>query len=190
MTGRTAPAITGERTLYHGRASSLVEIGMIIRGKHTTKVALRQPDAVVVLPIMKRDRILLVEQYRPPIGRWMLQLPAGTLDPKELPASCASRELEEETGYKAASVQLMYTAYPLSNTTNTKVHYFIATGLDKGMQSLGERELIRNKVVRLPRLLRMMESNRIEDGNLMQAALYYVSFLRKEGRRLPWHGSS
>ncbi|KAL4226743.1 nudix hydrolase-like protein [Mactra antiquata] len=71
--------------------------------KRTTRLPGNTADAVVSIPILRRtlyyDCFVLVKQYRPPIKAYSLEFPAGLLDPKETPETCALRELKEETGY-------------------------------------------------------------------------------------------
>ena len=70
-------------------------------GKHTEREFIRHPGAVVILALFDDGRVLLERQYRYPIGKVLLEFPAGKLDPDEDELACAKRELQEETGYTA-----------------------------------------------------------------------------------------
>jgi len=93
-----------------------------------TYYAIAQPDYVVVLAMTPDQQILLVRQYRPAIERFSLELPAGMVDPGEDPKETAARELLEETGYPANSIELIgrgaTCASRISNTTHC---YFVRT---------------------------------------------------------------
>ena len=70
-------------------------------GKVATREFIRHPGAVMIVPLLDDGRLLMERQYRYPMGRVMLEFPAGKLDAGEPPFECAVRELEEETGYRA-----------------------------------------------------------------------------------------
>ncbi|MBP2657957.1 MAG: hydrolase [Firmicutes bacterium] len=70
-------------------------------GKKASREYIKHPGAVAVVPITQEGNIVLVRQYRYPIGKLLLEVPAGKLDKGEQPDECALRELEEETGYVA-----------------------------------------------------------------------------------------
>jgi ADP-ribose pyrophosphatase len=92
--------------------------------------AIGQPDYLVALAVMPDSRILLVRQYRPAIERLSLELPAGMLEPNEDPVSAIARELLEETGYPADTIELMgKNATCASRISNSTYSFFIRTGL-------------------------------------------------------------
>lgn len=109
-------------------------------GSQATREYVAHPGAVVVVPLLQgpdgRLRIVLERQYRYPVGRVMIELPAGKLDAGEDPLHCGQRELLEETGYQArewARAGQMHLAIAYSTEV---IHIYFARGL-----SLGERRL-------------------------------------------------
>jgi len=91
--------------------------------------AIAQPDYVVVLAVTPDSRVLLVRQYRPAIERFSLELPAGLLDPAEEPRAAAERELLEETGYPAETIELIGKGATCSSRISNTTHsFFIRTG--------------------------------------------------------------
>jgi ADP-ribose pyrophosphatase len=95
-----------------------------------TYYAIGQPDYLVALAVTPDSRILLVRQFRPTIERFSLELPAGMIDPGEAPDSAIARELLEETGYPAETVQLIGTsATCASRISNSTYSFFIRTGI-------------------------------------------------------------
>lgn len=92
----------GRRDVYDGRVVQLhVDEVELANGKLTSREVVEHADAVVVLPIDQSGRALLVRQYRYPIGKDLLEAPAGGIDPGEDPDEAAQRELQEEIGYRA-----------------------------------------------------------------------------------------
>lgn len=87
------------------------------------------PGGAVVLPIFDDGRILLVRQYRHPSGQWLFELPAGKLEHKEAPISCAQRELEEETGYTAATLEPLISIHTSPGFCSEVLHIFVARRL-------------------------------------------------------------
>ena len=80
-------------------------------GREHVRQIIRHPGAVVILPRRADGRVVLIRNYRPAVDRWVIELPAGTLEPGEDPISAAHRELAEETGYRARSMDcLLYTS--------------------------------------------------------------------------------
>lgn len=105
-------------------------------GSTGTREYVRHPGAVVVVPLLDDGRLVLERQYRYPVGRVMIEFPAGKLDGAEDPFLCARRELLEETGYSArewAYAGAMHLAIAYSTEI---IHIYFARGL-----SLGERQL-------------------------------------------------
>ncbi|QPF90298.1 NUDIX hydrolase [Bradyrhizobium commune] len=94
-----------------------------------TYYAVAQPDYVIALAITPDARLLLVRQYRPAIEQFSLELPAGMLDPNEDPDTAVARELLEETGYPAQTIELIGKGSTCSSRiSNTTYSFFIQTG--------------------------------------------------------------
>jgi ADP-ribose pyrophosphatase len=97
-------------------------------GKPYVRTVIEAPDWVNVVPITADDKVILVRQFR--FGTWSntLELPGGMVDPHESPAQAAPRELEEETGYRAATVSLLGVSHPNPAIFGNRLHSFLATG--------------------------------------------------------------
>ena len=83
-----------------------IETKTIRRGDGTTKTLerVRHGGAAVIVPVTDDGKVVMLRQYRPAVGAWIYELPAGTIEKGEKPARCAARELEEETGLVAGEV--------------------------------------------------------------------------------------
>eukprot|EP01103_Thecamoeba_quadrilineata_P005262 TRINITY_DN15085_c0_g1_i1.p1 TRINITY_DN15085_c0_g1~~TRINITY_DN15085_c0_g1_i1.p1 ORF type:complete len:207 (+),score=39.20 TRINITY_DN15085_c0_g1_i1:79-699(+) len=110
-----------------------------------SKEVVVHPGATVILPFLSDGRIILIRNYRFAIGKYLLELCAGTLDPNEEPHTCAARELEEETGYRADTITPFKPIpyfYSAPGFCTEKLHVFVARGLTHVGQNLTETEEI------------------------------------------------
>jgi len=135
------------------------------------------PGAAVILPILDDGRIVLLWNYRSAIDRELLELPAGTIDPPEQPAECAARELEEETGYRAAELRPLPPFFTTPGICTERMHAFVALGLAAGTAHPGPGERIRPELMEYSVALRAIEQGDIMDGKTIATLLYYDRFL-------------
>jgi len=138
------------------------------------------PGAVVILPILDADRIVLIENERPAVGRVLLELPAGTLEPGEDPLVCAGRELEEETGYRAARVDPLNTFFTSPGICTERMWCYVARDLTFVGQQLDESERIRPRIVPWRDALEMVRTGEIQDGKTIATLLFRHAYGREE----------
>lgn len=131
------------------------------------------PGAVLILPLLADGQVVLIRNYRFSAGAELLELPAGTLEPGEAPTACAARELEEETGYRAARLEPLCSFYTTPGFTNEFMHAFVATGLEKTAQRLEPTEQIRVEIMPLAAALEATADGRIADGKTIAALQVY-----------------
>ena len=115
--------------------------------KDTREVVLHQGGACV-LPIDDEQNIYLVKQFRYPFGKEIFEVPAGKINDGEQPLECAKRELSEETGFTAESIEPLAVAYATPAYCSEILSIYVATGLKKGQQKLDEGEFL--EVVKIP----------------------------------------
>ena len=145
------------------------------RGHVVEKVVYR--GAVVIVPV-EGDRLLLIRQYRPVVGEYLYEFPAGTLEPGESPEECALRELEEETGYRASILEKLGSFYSSPGYSTEVLHAYLATGLKRGSARPDEDEEIEGIVTfGVEELLRMVRDGEIKDAKTVTAFTLYL--LRK-----------
>ncbi|MEM2865676.1 MAG: NUDIX hydrolase [Candidatus Hadarchaeales archaeon] len=133
------------------------------------------PGAVAILPFLGGKRILLLKQYRPAIGKWIYEIPAGTLEKGEDLLACARRELEEETGYRAERMEKLFEMYLAPGYSTEKLHSFLASELHPTSPHRDWGEEIKVVKTTLPRALKMIRSNKIEDAKTIATILYFAS---------------
>jgi ADP-ribose diphosphatase len=111
-------------------------------GSHAMREYVVHPGAVAVVPVLDDGRLVMERQYRYPVGRVMLEFPAGKLDHGEPPLDCAVRELAEETGYRAREWAAACTLHNAIGYSTEVIHIVFARGLTAGVQALDHGELI------------------------------------------------
>lgn len=119
--------ISGE-VLFEGRMLRLErDTVRLPNGLETTREVVRHPGAVGIVAILDQY-VLMVSQYRYPVGQETLEIPAGKIDPQELPLDCAVRELREETGYRG-TMEHISTFYTTPGFTDEEMHLYLARDL-------------------------------------------------------------
>lgn len=134
------------------------------------------PAAVVVLPVLDARHVVLIRNERFAVGQTLWELPAGTLEPDEDPIACASRELVEEAGYRAARVEPLVKFYPTPGVCTEQMHAFVAQDLEQVGQDLDENERITVEVVEFEKALQMIHENVICDAKTIATLLYHHQF--------------
>jgi ADP-ribose pyrophosphatase len=138
----------------------------------------QHPGAVVILPLVEGDRICLIRNYRIAVGRTLLELPAGTLEPGEAPLATARRELEEETGYRAARIEPLLEFFMSPGILNERMHLFVATGLSMGTARLDAGEQIEPLVCDWKEAMDMVAAGQVQDAKTLVGLLYYDRYHR------------
>ena len=111
-------------------------------GHETAREYIVHPGAVVVIPLLDDGRLLLERQFRYPMGRVMLEFPAGKIDPGEDPRVCAVRELSEETGYRAAEWARAGILHNAIAYSTEGIEMWFARGLEAGQAQLDHGEFL------------------------------------------------
>ena len=160
---------------YKGAIVDFYQDTMEIDGTHTVVWDfIRHKGAAAVVPVTKDGKILMVRQYRNALERYTLEIPAGKLDdPKEEGIVCASRELEEETGYRSENLEWMITLRTTVAFCNERIEIFAAHNLIPSKQHLDEDEYIDVKSYTIEELKEKIFSGEIEDSKTVAALLAY-----------------
>lgn len=130
--------------------------------------------AAAVVPVLEDGRILMVTQYRETVERETLEIPAGKLDSAgESGLLCATRELEEETGYKSDDIDWLLTMRTTMGFCNEKIEIYVARNLKASKQHLDENEYVDVKAYSINELKNMIYTGKIEDSKTIAAILAY-----------------
>ncbi|KAG6622141.1 ADP-sugar pyrophosphatase isoform X1 [Phytophthora cinnamomi] len=139
-------------------------------------------DAVVVFPFLTRQgaptRVVLIRQFRPPVGQWVLELPAGLIDAQEDPEVAAMRELKEETGYVGSRV--LHMGPPMVNdqgVTNGKCRLLLVEVRDEEQQLPLQQQLEPDEIIHvvhapLEGLVNWLEARKVREKDAIDARLY------------------
>jgi ADP-ribose pyrophosphatase len=129
--------------LLHGRFLDVRRDTVRLADGHTvTREYIVHPGAVVVVPLLPDGRLVMERQYRYPLGRVLLEFPAGKIDPGEAPFVTAVRELIEETGYRAAEWARAGVLHNAAAYSTEGIEIWFARGLTLGERALDHGELI------------------------------------------------
>jgi ADP-ribose pyrophosphatase len=151
-------------------------------GQPYPREIVRHPGAVTILPVVDDERICLIRNYRCSVDEQLIELPAGTLEPDEDPATTAARELAEETGYRAEHLEQLVSFYLSPGILDERMHLFLAKNLTPGAARREPNERIENLVVRWCDALEMVRDGQIRDAKTMVGLLFYEQW---RGTRSP-----
>lgn len=149
-------------------------------GEKAKREIVRHPGAVAVIPITKDNKIVLVEQYRKPLGKTLLEIPAGMLEPNEQPLAAAVRELEEETGYTTKELSFVTSFYTSPGFADELIYLYITDTLEKMETPVqgDDDEFIEVVELTLDEAKRYVEEEKIHDAKTSYAILYLHALWR------------
>ncbi len=142
-------------------------------GKTIRRDAIRHPGAVVILPILDAEHVVLLRNFRFVIGETLWEAPAGTVEPNEALEVCARRELLEETGYQAAKWRSLGYMYASPGVMDEKLHLFVAEELTPGTARPEPDEQLEPVTVRLDEAIRMCLDGTIRDAKTITSLLLW-----------------
>lgn len=148
-------------------------------GRSITREVVRHPGAVVVVPQLGLDRVVLLKNYRIAIDEHLWELPAGTLEPNESPLDAAVRELEEETGYRPGRIEPMGEFFTSPGFCDELIHLFATQELTFVGQRLEPHEQIEAHDFGWSEVLAMIDDGRIKDAKTI-AGLWMFDRRRHE----------
>lgn len=124
--------LISSRLVFEGALISLrVDEVELPDGRRATREWVPHRGAVAIVPLLEDGRVVMIRQYRHAAGRVLWELPAGVLEEGEDPAAAACRELTEETGYRAAQLSPLFSAYLSPGFSGELIHLFVARGLSR-----------------------------------------------------------
>ncbi|MHB2026381.1 MAG: NUDIX domain-containing protein [Elusimicrobiota bacterium] len=150
--------------LYQGAVGFCVDEVSLPDGRRAKREYLDHPGASAVVPFLDCNHIVMVRQYRYPVGKSTLEIPAGKLDLGERPLACARRELAEETGHRARNMKKITAFYPSPAFANEEIHIFAAWNLFSGNPHRDEDEFLRVEIISFDRALRQVREGKIKDS--------------------------
>jgi len=162
-----------EKEIYNGQIISLkvaeVEVPNNIKA---LRELVSHPGGVGILAYIDKDTILLVQQFRKPFEKVMLEIPAGKLEKGENPEECGRRELEEETGYLAKKFTYLGRIVSSPGFCNEVIHLFKATELYCGKIGGDQDEFISLHKIKKEKVLQMIKNGDIVDAKTISSFMF------------------
>ncbi len=153
------------KNIYTGIVVNLnVDTVILPNGITVDLEVVRHPGAAAVVPLKDDGTVILIKQFRHAAGGFIYEIPAGKLHPGEDPKVCAVRELEEEVGYRAGSLELLSSIFTAPGFTDEVIHIYKATGLTTGRQQLDRDEVLDVIEMPLAKAIGMIEAGEIRDA--------------------------
>jgi ADP-ribose pyrophosphatase len=133
--------IKNSKIKFHGKVFDL-KVDEIIYDSNN--IGIREvavhPGGAVIVAVKENGKIIFVKQYRYPLDKFLIELPAGKLEKNEDPMKCAVRELEEETGYKTGKIEKLGSIYTTPGFCTEELHIYLAKDLEAGNHNREEGE--------------------------------------------------
>ena len=174
---RDTPEFIDSKKVFAGRVFEVTVDTVREHGETYTREVVHHQGSAVILPAFDDGTIALVRQYRHPAVKYLLELPAGTLNERERPEEGAARELEEELGMRAGSLEKLAEFFVSPGFCEEKMWLYLATDMTPCEQKLEDDEFI--EIVRVPidRALQMITDGEIEDAKTIIGLLLAASRL-------------
>lgn len=149
-------------------------------GKQSTREYIVHPGAAMVIAMLDKETLVLERQYRYPLARHFIELPAGKIDPGEDPLATAKRELREECGYVAAEWRHLTTLHPCIAYANERIELYLARELTHMGNALDEGEFLEVIHVRIADALQWVRDGQITEAKAVTGLLWAEKILRGE----------
>lgn len=178
-TTRKKATVKSTAEVYKGRIFNFVTENLKLpNGRDAEMAFIRHPGSTAVVPLLEDNTIVMEVQYRHPVGEYLLEIPAGTLEPGESPLNCAKRELIEETGFCAQELIKLGKIHMIPAYSDEEIHVFIAKGLTPAKQNLDPDEIIEVVTYPLKNAVQMIDEGKITDALTIlsiQMAWFYIN---------------
>ncbi len=165
--------------IYHGRGVNIrVDTVEKVSGRKTTREVVEHSDCIAVVALDEQDNVLLVRQFRHAVGKFLLEIPAGGIDPGEKPLDSARRELQEEIGYFPQKIKSLGGFYAIPGYGTEYLHCFLATELVPSRLIAEDTENIELVRVSQDQIPQLIASGGICDAKSIAALLMFF-FIRQ-----------
>lgn len=143
-------------------------------GNQSKRELVKHPGAVAVIALTKDKRMIFVEQYRKPLERSLVEIPAGKIEPNEAPHITARRELEEETGYTAKTLTHITSFYTSPGFADEIIHLYYTDDIEALDEPVAgdEDEFVERIFLTIEEVERFIQDQKIYDAKTMIAVQY------------------
>ncbi|MBI5975333.1 NUDIX hydrolase [Staphylococcus canis] len=162
-------------TIYSGKIIEVERHKVTLPNEKTSyREVVKHNGAVAICALTPDQKVILVKQYRKPMEKVLLEIPAGKLEPNENPEDAAKRELEEETGYKTEHLVKIGEVYGTPGFSNEKITIYFTEDLQKGTLNLDEDEFVESVYYSIDEIKNAVHNNEIEDAKTLIAFQYVL----------------
>lgn len=168
------------KRIYDGKIINLRVDDVELPDGNLSKREIVEHSGAVAVVAYHNSKVILVEQFRKGSEEVLLEIPAGKLDGEEEAIECARRELEEETGYRAKSMEWLCNIYTSPGFCNERIDIFLATGLTQYEQKLDEGEFLRVKELEIKEIRDMLAEGELTDAKTIVGLQYLMVRLGEE----------
>lgn len=170
------------RTVFRGKLLHVVEDqARLPDGKSAVREYIRHPGAAIIIALLDDETVLLERQFRYPLARHFIELPAGKIDPGEAPLATAQRELREECGYAAREWRHLMTLHPCIGYADERMEVYLARELTHVGRALDDEEFLAVMPVKITEALGWIREGRITEAKAVAGLLWADRFLDR-----PW----
>ncbi len=164
-TFKTKAKINKSTQIYSGKLFSFVTEDVTLpNGVRSEFAMVRHPGSTAIVPMLDDNTIVMTLQYRHPIREYILEIPAGTMEPGESPINCAKRELEEETGFAASKFVELGQTHILPAYSDEKIYIYLARDLTASQQNLDPDEIIHIVEHPFDEIMQLIDKGSITDA--------------------------
>ena len=169
------------QTVFEGRLLHVKSDRVrLLNGHETTREYILHPGASMIIAMPDEKTITLIRQYRYPLNRHFIEVPAGKIDPGEDPLDTAKRELREECGYSAAEWRHLTTLHPAIGYANERIELYLARGITQAGRQLDDDEFLEVMHVPVTEAMTWIRDGRITEAKAVMALLWAEKILRGE----------
>ncbi|MCS6873722.1 MAG: NUDIX hydrolase [Pyrinomonadaceae bacterium] len=165
------PEVKNSRLVYEGKVFKVLIDEIVEAGISYNREMVIHNGSSVIVPVFDDKTVALVKQYRHPAGKYLVEIPAGSIENDETPEECARRELEEEIGVRAGKLEKLTEFFVSPGFLSEKMHVFLATELKPTKQKPEFDELLQIKRLDFEQLFKMIKNCEIEDAKTMLGVL-------------------
>lgn len=161
--------------IFEGRVISVqVDDVELPNGKQSKRELVKHPGAVAIIPITSEGKIVMVKQFRKPLEKEIIEIPAGKLEEGELPEVTARRELEEETGYTTNKLEYIQSFYTSPGFADEILYVYVTNELKAMTEkaALDEDEFVELMEVTLEEAEQLIKEEKIHDAKTVFAVMY------------------
>ena len=171
--------INHRKTIHKGSVYDLVSENITLENGVTRDFEfIHHPGATAIVPMLNENQIILINQYRHALRKFIWEIPAGTLTPRETAINCARRELIEETGYSAQEWEQLAEITTVPGYSDECIYIYLASDLEPARQSLDSDEILNVHTLKFEEALNMIRSGEIQDSKTITGLFLAYSWLQ------------